>query len=273
MKFSKLTAVVLASGLVLVPTSSIAQDDGEVEQGIGKLLKKVACKAGPDLLNGIPYVGGALKGAAKKKCDKSAATNKPAAANQSPALQAQLFKVVTGPAGGQVTITDATPDTSYAQGEGLAIVLSHNSSGYLEVWSVDANSATMVEAMVLPNKAGTIVLPKQSVGYYKMNTSGGTDKLRFRFLPCAPSEQHSFGFESNASVVNLSGQEAVAVNALAAKLPSCPFDDNINKSIANDSLFEDFNGVRAEYSVDLGAYTAISKTGGAIQFDITLKRN
>lgn len=277
MKFIRLTSFAIAGGLLFTPTYSAAQNE-EVEQGLGKFLKSVSCKFLPEIVGAIPGIGSVAKAGSEILCGKqegSSSSNGGDApvSEQLPAMQAQLFKIVPNNGNAEPDVSPATPDTRYAKGEGFAVILSHNSSGYLEVWSVDATSSTMIEAMVLPNKAGIVILPKKEVGYYEMTTTGGTDKIRIRFLPCAPSQQHAFAIAPNARVGELVGNEAKAVDALAAKLPPCPFDGDVNTSVANDDFFDGFSGVKPNFSAELGAYTAISTNKGPIQFDITLKRN
>lgn len=182
-----------------------------------------------------------------------------------PGLQFKILKV--SGTGAQTTVTAATPDTQYAQNEGVILFMAYNAPGYLQIWSIDDTSETLLEGVLLSGStASALTLPEKARnGFYRFTTSGGMDTLRLRFLPCRHSSNQALEFTSNAYVATqVAAQTPSAVVSMTSSLPTCPFPSGtFNPAAENDGLFRRPQVQLAPVNASTGAQAAVLTTGGA----------
>lgn len=161
------------------------------------------------------------------------------------------------------TLSVGTPLTRYAAGEGFASVLSVNTTGYLEVWSIDNNSTTFLEGVAIKTGPGASQLPNKDQGYYRFDTSSGRDRFQFNFLPCRYASEQGASIAQDLEVASLVEDKKSLIEELAGELPACPdFNpDEAHPSAFSDATFEPsiFDQYRQQYVVQsssqVGAFT------------------
>lgn len=198
-------------------------------------------------------------------------TPTPVTAAIQPGLQVRLIQV-TGATTDTPNLASATPETVFAQGTGFAVTVAHNSSGYLEVWSVDDSGERMIEAHVL-NGAGVITLPKRVQGFYRFTTEGTSDRIRLRFYPCRLGANQAFEPQENAQVAQLLANQEAAVAQLNRGLSTCTFNATLNLQQPNPTFFRNAATRPATFSAESGVYTAVGSGTAPFVTEIVLRRN
>jgi hypothetical protein len=124
-------------------------------------------------------------------------------------------------------VTVAGTDDTYKTGEGIAISVTNNTPGILDVVNIDgAGKRTALESLALPS-VEQIILPSMVKGFYALDANNvGDEKIELRFFPCKdPAPHEGMGAAADVKV-------AQAVQTLAAgtavrpqvsrALASCP---------------------------------------------------
>lgn len=290
-----LLAAACAAALVATPVekAAAATQTAQVEQALGIDFRQVLCTLGGTAANVFlgPRTGTIIVGAAEAVGICPAGTPAGSAtapapfptvagsAEVKPGLQFKILKV--SGSGAATTVTAATPETVYAVNEGVVLMMAYNSPGYLQVWSVDANSETLLEGVLLSGStASALTLPdKARGGFYRFTTTGGTDVLRLRFLPCRHGSNQALEFTANSFVAaQVATQTPPPVAAMTNTLPACPFLPSFNPAEPNDGLFRRPQIQEATFNAALGTQAAVLTRGGtdnatSLIVDVRLRRN
>ncbi|HYC68847.1 hypothetical protein [Brevundimonas sp.] len=292
-KYLAVVALIAALAPIHYSQAAVQTEPTQVEQALGIDFRQVLCSVGGWAANTFlgPRVGSVVAGGAEvvglcPAGTAAGASNSPApfpaiggTTEVKPGLQFKVLKVAgTGEA---TTVTAATPDTVYAQNEGIVLLMAYNSPGYLQVWSVDDNTETLLEGVLLSGStASALTLPdKARGGFYRFTTSGGTDVLRLRFLPCRHGSNQALEFTANSFVAaQVATQTPPAVEQMTDTLPSCPFVGTFNAAAENDGFFRRPQVQAPVYNASLGTHAAVLTRGGldnatSLLVDVRLKRN
>lgn len=181
----------------------------------------------------------------------------PPAGGLQPGFSLTLLEV-SGPTAS--TLTPAGPNTRYSQGEGFVALLNFNAPGYLEVWSVDGESETFVEAIALnPDGGTTLALPARgSPAFYQFITPGtATEYLRIRFYPCRGLSGETFGITRNSHLADALNALGTQGSELRQSLPSCPLASSEFNPERSRPIFGSSLSVPVEWSNTESRYVAV----------------
>lgn len=265
--------------------------DEQVEQALGIDFRQVLCTVGGAAAGVFlgQQIGGTITGAAESfgicppgSTGGASAPQFPAVAGSTAVKPGLVFKVlkVSG-TGEQTRVTAATPNTTYEQNEGVVLLMAYNAPGYLQIWSIDDTSETLLEGVLLSGStASALTLPQRARGgFYRFTTAGGSDKIRLRFLPCRHGSNQALEFTANAYVAaQVAQQTPPAVAAMTDQLPVCPFPEaSFDPSAENDSLFRRTQVHVPTYNAAMGTHAAVLTRGGldnatSLAVDLELKR-
>lgn len=291
------TAIAIASaGIFVVPAipQEAASDTFKLqEQSFGIATWNAACDIGKSL---ISNVGGQVLADAAASiaqsislCPKPGEAPKPVASPSStpttpggagappmasvsarPGFEMQIVKVDLRNAT-EPKISLAAPDTKYAKGDGFVLMMTANSPGFMQIWTVDAATKKLVEEVALNGAAQSMtILPAnyQQGGFYAFETDGGTDFIEIRYLPCKHSQAESFAVSVNKTVAEklkpFVDSRVVAMNA--AMSPCAPTDE------ARDQLLRQATFVQPSFNPDRNRYLAVSTGSGALAAEFKLPR-
>lgn len=174
-----------------------------------------------------------------------------------PGLSLTLFEV-SGP--DSSALSPAGPETRYARGEGFVALLNFNAPGYLEVWSVDGETETFVEAIALNPAGGTaLALPARGgPAFYQFTTAGSaTEYLRLRYYPCRGLSDQTFTITRNTHLAGALSALGSQGETLRQTLPSCPFaaaEFNPERALP---VFGSSLAVTADWSAEESRYVAV----------------
>jgi len=288
---SALAGCIAALMLGLPGHAAATAQDEQVEQALGIDFRQVLCTVGGAAAGAFlgPQIGGTVTSAAESfgicppgSTAGGSSTQFPAVAGATSVKPGMAFKVlkVSG-SGEQTRVTAATPDTTYAQNEGVVLLMAYNAPGYLQIWSIDDTSETLLEGVLLSGStASALTLPERARGgFYRFTTAGGSDKIRLRFLPCRHGSNQALEFTANAYVAaQVAQQTPPAVAAMTDQLPVCPFPEaSFDPSAENDSLFRRTQVHIPVYNAGTGTHAAVLTRGGpdnatSLAVDLELKR-
>lgn len=136
----------------------------------------------------------------------------------------------------QVTI--AGSEDLYRPGEGIAIAITNNLPGILDVDNIDAAGKREPLESVTLTSIRQILLPAQTQGYYVVNAdSSGDERLELRFFPCKPVMTESMAVREDKAVAELAQQTALKADVMNALGP-CPTKAQRNavKSVSTESM-------------------------------------
>lgn len=117
---------------------------------------------------------------APDNCPAPTPTPGPTAANAT--LIYNLYRVDA-----QRRVTVATAADRYTTGEGVALSVTNNVPGMLDVFNVDGRGVRTRLETVRLDTPKTTILPAQVQGFYQFDNAAGSETLRLRFYPCNPT--------------------------------------------------------------------------------------